>query len=134
MSTYNWMMTLMTSSVIRKIPLNLVGKSIWNPAEFHDYSDSGPFELQNFHRNFIFSIIKCVPTNLEHVPSFLESSPAFDSSNFMNWKTFLQCVFFFWPTKLIFNCIPQVVDPTMLNCMDIGTIPGIAILCQFNIY
>jgi hypothetical protein len=34
---------------------NLVRKSVRNPAEFRDYSDSGPFELQNFHRNFYFS-------------------------------------------------------------------------------
>jgi hypothetical protein len=47
----------------------LVGKSIQNPAEFRDHSDSGPFELQNFHRNFIFLIVKCVPANSEHVPS-----------------------------------------------------------------
>jgi hypothetical protein len=32
----------------------LVGKSVRNPAEFHDYSNSRPFKLQNFHRNFIF--------------------------------------------------------------------------------
>jgi hypothetical protein len=35
---------------------NLAGKSAWNSAEFHDYSDSGPFELRNFHRNFIFQL------------------------------------------------------------------------------
>jgi hypothetical protein len=33
---------------------SLVGKSARNSAEFQDYSDSGPFELQNFHHNFIF--------------------------------------------------------------------------------
>ncbi len=38
----------------------LVGKSIQNSAESHNYSDSGPFELRNFHRNFIFPILKCV--------------------------------------------------------------------------
>ncbi len=32
----------------------LVGKSTWNSGEFCNYSDSGPFELRNFHRNFIF--------------------------------------------------------------------------------
>ncbi len=26
----------------------LVGKSTWNSTEFHNYSNSGPFELQNF--------------------------------------------------------------------------------------
>jgi hypothetical protein len=67
----------------------LVGKSAWNSAEFRDYSDSGPFELWNFHPNFIFPIVKCVPANLEHVPAGSESSPGIDSSNFMNRKMFL---------------------------------------------
>ncbi len=66
----------------------LVGKSIRNSAELRDYSDSGPFELRNFHQNFIFPIIKCVPANSEHVSSGLQSSPAIDSSDFMNRKTF----------------------------------------------
>ena len=47
-----------------------------------------PFELWNFHRNFIFWIIKCVPANSEHVFSGLESSPAINSSDFMNQKMF----------------------------------------------
>jgi hypothetical protein len=64
----------------------LVGKSARNSAEFHDCSDSGPFELRNFHWNFIFPIIKCVLANLEHVPTGSESSPAINSSNFMNCK------------------------------------------------
>jgi hypothetical protein len=68
---------------------SLVGKSIWNSVEFRDYSNSGPFELQNFHQNFIFLIVKYVPANSEHVSSSLESSPAIDSSDFMNRKTFL---------------------------------------------
>jgi hypothetical protein len=66
----------------------LVGKSARISAEFHDYFDSGPFELLNFHRNFIFPIIKCVPANSEHVPAGSESSPANDSSDCMNRKTF----------------------------------------------
>ncbi len=66
----------------------LVGKSTQNSAEFHDYSNSGPFELWNFHQNFIFPIVKCVPTNSEHVPASSESSPAINSSDFMNQKTF----------------------------------------------
>ena len=37
-----------------KARLGLVGKSAWNSAEFHNYSNSGPFELQNFHRTLIF--------------------------------------------------------------------------------
>jgi hypothetical protein len=67
----------------------LVGKFAWNSVEFHDYSNSGPFELRNCCRNFIFLIVKCVPANLEHVLPSLESSPAIDSSDFMNQKTFL---------------------------------------------
>jgi hypothetical protein len=67
----------------------LVGKSARISAEFRDYSDSEPFELQNFHRNFIFPIVKCVPANLEHIPASLESSPTIDSPNFMIRKTFL---------------------------------------------
>jgi hypothetical protein len=77
------------ASTIPRIPPNLVGKSAWNSTEFHDYSNSGSFELRNFHRNFIFLIVKCVPANSEHVSASLESSLAIDSSNIMNWKTFL---------------------------------------------
>ncbi len=66
----------------------LVGKLVWNSTEFCNYSNSGPFELRNFHWNFIFPIIKCVPANSEHFSSGLESSPAINSSNFMNRKTF----------------------------------------------
>jgi hypothetical protein len=66
----------------------LVGKLAWNSAEFRDYSNSRPFKLQNFHRNFIFPIMKCVPANSAHVPAGSESSPTIGSSNFMNRKTF----------------------------------------------
>ncbi len=66
----------------------LVGKSARNSMEFRNYSDSGPFELRNFHLNFIFLIVKCVPANLEHVPAGSESSPTIDSSNFTNQKMF----------------------------------------------
>jgi hypothetical protein len=66
----------------------LVGKSAWNSTKFRNYSYSGPFEFRNFHRNFIFPIVTCDPTNLEHVPTGSEFSPAVDSSNFMNRKTF----------------------------------------------
>jgi hypothetical protein len=72
---------------------SLVGKSARNSAEFRDYSHSGPFELWNFHRNFIFLIVKCVPANLEHIPAGSESSPAIDSFNFMNRKMFLPSFF-----------------------------------------
>ncbi len=44
--------------------------------------------VRNFHQNFILSIAKCVPANSEHVPSCSESSPAIDSSDFMNRKMF----------------------------------------------
>jgi hypothetical protein len=36
----------------------------------------------------MFPIVNCVPANSEHISSALESSPAIDSSNFMNRKTF----------------------------------------------
>jgi hypothetical protein len=39
----------------------LVGKSVQNYAGFRNYSDSGSFEPRNFHRNFIFLTVKCVP-------------------------------------------------------------------------
>jgi hypothetical protein len=72
----------------------LVGKSVWNSTEFCDYSNSGPFELRNFHRNLFFPIIKCDLANSEHVSSGSESSPTIDSSNFMNWKMFPHDDFF----------------------------------------
>jgi hypothetical protein len=85
------------------------------------------FELQNFHWNFIFPIVKCVPANSEHISSSSESSPAIDSSNFMNLKTFPPSVIFL-PSKKISSHISQPVDPTILNCVDVDTIPGKAIL------
>jgi hypothetical protein len=105
---------------------DLVGKSARNSTEFCDYSDSVPFELRNFHQNF-FPIVKCVPTILEHVPSILESSPTISSSNFMTRKIFPTSVLI-WPAKLKSARIPQLVHPTLLNHMDVGTIPGKAIL------
>jgi hypothetical protein len=77
----------------------LVGKSVPNSTEFHNSPNYRPFELQNFHRNFIFLIVKCVPVNSEHISSSLESSPAIDSSDFMNQKTFLPSVFFGPPKR-----------------------------------
>ncbi len=68
------------------IILLLVGKSAWNSVEFLHCSDSGHFELRNFHWNLIFPIVKCAPANSEHVPAGIESSPAIDSSDFMNQK------------------------------------------------
>jgi hypothetical protein len=73
--------------------MTFVGKSAGNSAEFCNYSDSGPFELRNFHRNVIIPIVKCVPANLEHVPAGLESSPTIHFSVFMNRKTFLPFIF-----------------------------------------
>jgi hypothetical protein len=105
----------------------LVEKSVHNLAEFRNYYDSGPFELQNFYRKFIFPIVKCVPANSEHITSGSESSPTIDSSDFMNRKTFLPFLFFL-ALQVDIYCIPQPVDPTMLNRMDVGTIPGKAIL------
>ncbi len=64
----------------------LVGKSVRNPAKFRNYFDSRPFELRNFHQNFIFLIVKCVLANSDHISSSSESSPVIDSSIFMNWK------------------------------------------------
>jgi hypothetical protein len=66
----------------------LLGKSTWKSVEFCNYSNSGPFELLNFHQNFIFPIVKCVPADLEHVPVGSESSPTIDSFDFMNQKMF----------------------------------------------
>ncbi len=66
----------------------LVGKSVQNSVEFRNKSNFGPFELRNSHQNFIFLIVKCVPANSEHNSSGSESSPAINSSNFMNQKMF----------------------------------------------
>jgi hypothetical protein len=66
----------------------LDGKSVWNSAEFHNQSNSGPFELRNFQQNLIIPIVKCVPANSEHIFSGSKSSPAIYSSNFMNLKMF----------------------------------------------
>ncbi len=61
-----------------------------------------PFELWNFHRNFIFWIIKCVPAYSEHVPAGSESSPAIDSSD-MNQKTF-RLLFLRWRQQALSRC------------------------------
>ncbi len=75
--------TVVFIAVVVVVVVVLVGKSARNSVEFRNYSSSGPFELQNFHRNFIFMIVKCVPANLEHILAGLESSPAIDSYNFI---------------------------------------------------
>jgi hypothetical protein len=82
------------SSLIWPQRLTLVGKSVRNSAKFRNSSDSGPFEPRNFHQNFIFLIIKCVPANSEHISSGFESFPTINSSNFMNPETFPPSVFF----------------------------------------
>jgi hypothetical protein len=80
-------------AIISRLLPGLVGKSAWNSAEFCNYSNSGPFELQNFHWNFIFPIVKCVPTNSKHVPAGSKSSPAINSSDFMDRKMFQHSFF-----------------------------------------
>ncbi len=106
---------------------HLVGKSVRNSAEFHNQSNSGPFELQIFHWIFIFLTVKCVPTNSEHISSSLESSPTINSSDFMNQKTYPPSVYFS-PARKISSHVSQPVDPTMHICVDVCTIPGKAIL------
>ncbi len=59
------------------------------------------FELRNFHWNCIFPIVKCVYANSEHDSSGSESSPAINSSDFMNQKTFLLYVSGEWHQILI---------------------------------
>jgi hypothetical protein len=53
-----------TATFVTATETALVGKSTWNSAEFRNYFDSRPFELQNFHQNFMFLIVKFVPANL----------------------------------------------------------------------
>ncbi len=85
------------------------------------------FWTPEFSSEFIFTIIKCVPVDSEHISSGSESSPAISSSDFMNQKMFLPSVFI-WPAKTISSRISQQVDTLMLICVDVGTIPGKAIL------
>jgi hypothetical protein len=62
-----------------------------NPLEIPQNSAIIPIPYLLNSRIFIgifFPIIKCVPTNWEHVPAGLESSPAIDSSDVMNRKMF----------------------------------------------
>jgi hypothetical protein len=47
----------------------------------------------------------------------------------MNQKTFPPSVFF-WPAGKIISRISQPVDPTMLLCVDLGTIPSKPILLK----
>ncbi len=80
----------------------LVGQSSQNSAKFCNYSDSGPFHPQNFHRNFIFPIIKfvpAVPANSEHAPASSEYFSMINSSNFMLPKN-IPVVFYFSRKKL----------------------------------
>ena len=80
------------------LPKVLDEKSGQNSMEFRDYSDSGPFQLRNFHWNFIFLIAKFVPANSEHVPASLESTPTINFSDLLQQKMFPP--FFFGLPKL----------------------------------
>ncbi len=51
---------VMSDNCYLQVP-RLVGKSARNSAEFRDYSDSGPFELRYFHRNFFFQLYNVFP-------------------------------------------------------------------------
>ncbi len=128
----------------------LVGKSIRNSAKFHNYSNSGPFELHNFHRNFIFLIVKCVPANSEHISFGSESSPAIHSSNFMNRKTFplymsvASVIKFRDSTHQLFLCspLPQHCSwylpdthkfmKTLLTYQGIGMVVGVPIQAKMD--
>ncbi len=107
--------------------LNLVGKSTRNSAEFHNYSNSRPFWTPEFSSEFYFSDRKMCSRQ------FATRSLRFgilsrhwffqfhESENF-------PAISIFWPAQKMSSRICQPVDPTMLNCVDIGIIPGKAIL------
>ncbi len=80
-----------------------------------------------FSSKFYFSNRKMCSRQFKHVSSNLESSPAINFSDFMNWKTFPPS-HFFWPSKKESSGISQPVVLRMLNCVDGGIIPGKAIL------
>jgi hypothetical protein len=61
-------------------PFQILWNSAINPVP--DLLNSGIFI------GIFFPIIKCVPANSEQIFSGLESSPAINSSDFMNRKTF----------------------------------------------
>ncbi len=77
-------------------PFGIPRNSAINPIP--DFLNSGIFI-----RILFFPIVKCVPANSEHDSSGLESSPAIDSSDFMNRKTFLLYVSGNWHQISILN-------------------------------
>ncbi len=109
-----------TNKLTRRTSI-LVGKSNQNSAEFRDYSKSRPFEPHNFHRNFIFLIVKCVPANSEQVSSSSESSPAINSSNFMNRKTFPLYVSGKWRQILRLNAPTLFAHTIAITLLAIAT-------------
>ncbi len=60
------------------------------------FAPARTFFIEHNHKVAVHDclIVKCVPANLEHIPTGLEAFPAINSSDFMNWKTFLPFVFF----------------------------------------
>jgi hypothetical protein len=92
---------------------NLVGKSGRNSLEFRNFSDSRPFELWNFHWNFIFPIVKFVLANLEHIPPSSESSPTINSSFFMHRKMFP--LFLIVASKIV---TPRVASKFKTQCTN----------------
>ncbi len=97
----------------------LVGKSVRNSTEFRNQSNSRPFELQNFHQNFIFPIVKCVPANSEHI---------FFRFGILSLHLFFQFhesenvpnISFFWPTMKISSRISWQVYLKIHNHVDVG--------------
>jgi hypothetical protein len=81
---------------------SLVGKSTQNCAEFHNYSNSGPFFCLNFDWNFVFRIVKLVPAESEQVPAILVFYPTNNVLDFMHWKRFLPLIIF--PAKITSTC------------------------------
>ena len=96
-------------------PFGIPRNSATNP--FPDLLNSRIFIRILFFRS------KCVPANSEHVSSGSESSPAIDSSKFMNWKTFPPLVFF-WPAMKIFSHVYLSRYLKIHNPVDVGIILG----------
>jgi hypothetical protein len=137
--------SICNEALLGLLPTSLVGKSVRNSVEFRNYSNSGPFELRNFHRNFIFLMGKCVPTNSEHISSGLESSPTIDTSDFMNWKTFplymsmASGIKFLDSTHQLFSCAPspshcsQYLPDTQKFMKTLSAYQGIGIVVEVPI-
>ncbi len=113
--------------------------------EFHDYSDSGPFELQNFIGILLFLIVKCVPANSEYIPAGSESFPTINSSEFMNCKilaiylSVVSGIKFQDSTHQLFSCAPspshcsQYLTDTHKFMKTLVTYQGIVILVEVPI-